>query len=231
MYKKILFSLLTVCASLSASPKAIVFDFGGVMTTEPKREDIVHFLQTSFHLSAEEFDLVNQEKRKAVKAGKSDVEFWLQYAQENNITLPKEWVCSFNQVMKDAIGINPQMYALVEELKAKNIRVALLSNIDERLAKLIRNLGLYEPFSPCLLSCEIGLEKPDFKAFEILLGQLNLPAREVLFIDDRPENIEAARELGMDAILFESCQHLKEELLKRDLLIGANSNLSLLTQD
>lgn len=94
MFKKILFSLLTVYASLSASTKAIVFDFGGVMTTEPKREAVVQFLRLSFNLSAEEFEPINQEKRKAVKAGKSDAEFWLQYAKENNITLPKDWIYS-----------------------------------------------------------------------------------------------------------------------------------------
>jgi|GEM_PF-5616797 len=35
MMKKIMISLLTACATLSAAPKAIVFDFGGVMTKEP----------------------------------------------------------------------------------------------------------------------------------------------------------------------------------------------------
>lgn len=231
MFKKMLFSLLTLFATLSASPKAIVFDFGGVMTTEPKREAVVQFLRASFNLSAEEFELVNQEKRQAIKAGKSDIEFWLQYAQRHNIALPNDWVSSLNQVMKDAIGVNPQMYALVEELKAKNIRIALLSNIDERLAKLIRDFGLYEPFSPCLLSCEIGLKKPDPKVFEILLTQLNLLAREVVFIDDHLENIEAARNLGIDAILFESYQQLRKELFKRDLLKGLEKAFFLSTNE
>lgn len=40
--------------------------------------------------------------------------------------------------MKDAIGVNLEMYALVDQLKEQQIPVALLSNIDERLSKLIR---------------------------------------------------------------------------------------------
>jgi HAD superfamily hydrolase (TIGR01509 family) len=110
------------------------------------------------------------------------------------------------------------MYTLVNQLKEQKIPVGLLSNIDERLSKLIRDFGLYEPFNPCLLSCEIGIEKPDLKAYEFLLTQLKLPAEEIVFIDDRPENIEAAKAVGLDAILFESELQLRGELAKRRAL-------------
>lgn len=216
MTKKMLFSLLTA-TTLSATPQAIVFDFGGVMTTEPNREIIVHFLRTSFGFSAEEFERVNQEKRKAVKSGKTDVEFWLQFAKDKEIHLPRGWAQDFNTVMKDGIGINLKMFELVDQLKEKGIPVAMLSNIDDRLAKVIRDFGLYEPFDPCLLSYEIGLEKPDPKIYEVLLNQMSLPAHEIVFIDDKLENIEAAQKLGMDALLFTSQELLEKDLEKRGI--------------
>ena len=219
--KKTLFSLtasLLTATSLIAAPQAVVFDFGGVLTGEPNREDVVNFIQNSFHFSKEEFEKVNLEKRQAVKLGKTDEEFWISYAKTKGIKLPSDWEESFRSVMKDAIGVNPQMYVLVNQLKEQQISVALLSNIDERLSKLIRDFGLYEPFNPCLLSCEIGIEKPDLKAYEFLLTELNLPAKEVLFIDDRPENIEAAKAAGLDAILFSSEPQLRNELSKRGVL-------------
>lgn len=219
--KRTLFSLIasTITAtSLIAAPQAIVFDFGGVLTGEPNREAVITFICQSFHFSAEEFEKVNQEKRQAVKQGKTDEEFWIAYAKNKGIKLPANWSASFKSVMKDAIGVNPEMYALIDQLKEQQIPVALLSNIDERLSKLIRDFGLYEPFNPCLLSCEIGIEKPDLKAYELLLTELNLPAKEVIFIDDRPENIEAAKAVGLDAILFQSEQQLREELSKREVI-------------
>src|SRR5277367_14733 len=100
MMKKMMISLLTICSTLSAAPKALVFDFGGVMTKEQNREAVVQFLCKSFKLSPEEFELVNQEKRKAVKAGKKDQEFWREYAKQKNIPLPKDWEEAFNDVMK-----------------------------------------------------------------------------------------------------------------------------------
>lgn len=218
MVKKVMLSLLTACSALSAAPQAIVFDFGGVMTAEPNREAVVHFLRTHFELSAEKFEQINQEKRKAIRAGKTDTEFWLQYAKDNNVYLPNDWVHSFNAVMKDAIGVNSEMYELVGQLKGKGISIAMLSNIDDRLARLIRDFGLYEPFDPCLLSCEVGLEKPDPKIYGVLLKKMNLPAKEIVFIDDRLENIEAAQKLGFDVILFTSQKQLQKELAKRGVI-------------
>ena len=110
------------------------------------------------------------------------------------------------------------MYALVEELKSKKIPVALLSNIDKRLSTILRELDLYYPFEPCLLSCDIGAEKPDLRAYEVALNHLNTPAHQIVFFDDREENIEAAKQAGLDAILFESAAQAREELAKRNLL-------------
>lgn len=217
--KKILFSLITLSATtLMAAPQAVVFDFGGVLTGEPNREAVVSFIRESFHLSKEEFEKLNQEKKAALKQGKTDEDFWLSYAKAKGIKLPENWAQSLKTVMKEAIGVNPKMFVLVEELRQEHIRVALLSNIDDRLAKLVRDFGLYAPFDPCLLSCEIGVEKPDPKAYEILLCRLNLPAKDVVFIDDRPENIDAAKKVGLDAILFESEDQLRAELEKRGTL-------------
>lgn len=219
MKKKIFFVLayLLFAAPLLAIPQAVVFDFGGVMTGEQNRQAVITFIKNSFHLSDSEYEQVNQEKRAAIKKGKTDEGFWLSYANERGINLPSDWCTSFRAVMIEAIGVNPEMYALVEELKKHQIRVALLSNIDERLSKLIREYGLYEPFNPCILSCEIGVEKPDLNAYRYLLEKLDLSPETVVFIDDKYENIEAAMKMGIDGILFESVCQIYRELGKRGL--------------
>lgn len=220
--KKMLFFLIAsivTAVSLIAAPRAIVFDFGGVLTGEQNRGAFITFIRQSFHFSAEEFEKVNQERCQAVKQDKRDEEFWVAYAKNKGIKLPANWSASFKSAMKDSIGVNPEMYALVDQLKEQQIPVALLSNIeDERISKLIREFGFYEPFEPCLLSCEIGVKKPDLKAYELLVKTLNLPVKDVVFIDDKPENVEAATTIGLDAILFESEQQLRNELSARGAL-------------
>ena len=120
--------------------------------------------------------------------------------------------------LKESVGADPNMYVLIDQLKESGIRVGMLSNIDDRYTKLIRDFGFYEPFEPCLLSCEMGLEKPDLKAYELLIETMNLPASEIVFIDDKAENVEAAKKIGIDAIVFESSEQLRTELLQRKLL-------------
>ena len=69
--------------------------------------------------------------------------------------------------------------------------------------------------TPVLLSYEIGVKKPNPEAFKILLQKLQLSASFVIFIDDRIENVEAAKNQGIDAILFVNPSQLKDELEKR----------------
>lgn len=213
-----IFIFMLMAAFLFATPKVIVFDFGGVMTGDWNREIVVRFIRDSFLLSDEEFERLNEEKHRTLKEGKTDVEFWRTYAQDKAIALPSDWEASLRSAMNDAIAVNPKMYQLVDELKEQKIPIALLSNINKRLAKLVRDLGLYEPFDPCLLSWEMGVEKPDPKAYEFLLKKLGLSPQDVVFIDDRIENIEGAKMVGIDAILFESEEQLRGALIERKAL-------------
>jgi epoxide hydrolase-like predicted phosphatase len=212
--KSLFISIFTSC-TLCAAPQAIVFDFGGVMTGKPNREAVIDFLKETFSFTEREFNEVNRRKREAIRLGMTDTEFWITYANEQGTILSDAWVSAFHQVLKEAIGVNPEMYCLVEELKEKRMQVAMLSNIDTRLAGLVRDFGLYKPFEPCLLSCEFGYEKPDQRAYTILLGSLELDPSDVIFIDDRQENIDAAKQLGVDAILYESTALLREKLALR----------------
>ena len=219
--KNVLFSLMasvtTMIASLNAASQAVVFDWGNVIGFND-RSIVVDFMCDSFHFSEAEFESANLEKRKAMKAGLPDTDFWLDFARKNEIQLPKDWAQKYTAALKESVGADPKMYVLIDQLKEKGVRVGMLSNIDDRYTKLIRDFGFYKPFEPCLLSCEMGLEKPDPKAYELLIKTINLPANEIVFIDDKAENVEAAKKLGIDVILFESLPQLREELLQRELL-------------
>lgn len=182
------------------------------------RSVVVDFMCKSFQFSEAEFEAANLKKREAVKLGKSDIDFWIQFAKEKGVRLPANWSESYTATLKASVGADSDMFELIHELKNQQIRVGLLSNINDRYTKLIRDFGFYQPFDPCLLSCEIGLEKPDQQAYEALLQAINLPAKEIVFIDDKLENVEAAKKMGIDAIVFESSQQVREELSKRALL-------------
>jgi len=48
-----------------------------------------------------------------------------------------------------------------------------------------------------VISCEIGLTKPDPRIYQLCLDRLGLAARDTLFVDDRADNIEGAARIGL----------------------------------
>jgi HAD superfamily hydrolase (TIGR01509 family) len=96
---------------------------------------------------------------------------------------------------------DPEMFSLVEELRATGVRVGLLSNSwgDMYPRELIDDL-----FDPVVISGEIGLRKPQAAIYEHALDLLELPAGRVLFIDDAEPNIIGARAAGLHALLHTS---------------------------
>lgn len=106
------------------------------------------------------------------------------------------------------------------------VGLAILSNSgDGAREEEERRYGFSRTFDPILYSHETGLNKPDPRAFEIALQALGADAAEVLFLDDREDDIEAARALGIRAHLHRDDEStlrvLREAVGTRDTLGGA----------
>jgi len=204
---------LAMFVSLAASPKAVVFDFNGVMMQEPSREVLYPFLHETLQLSRAEFERVYED----ILSGQTDMDFWRSLAKEKEIKLSIDWGKHFHAIMKNSF-INRDMYFLVDHLKQKQIQVVMFSNMNKDVAKRFEEMGLFKPFDLRIFSYEIGASKPNPQAFKILLEQLNLSAKDIVFIDDNRENIEAGQALGIDAIQFQSSSQIQQEIEKRLVL-------------
>lgn len=68
----------------------------------------------------------------------------------------------------------------------KKYRLAVLSNFDARLRRILRDLELLDQFEAIVLSCETGASKPDPKMFERVAGEMGLPAQSILHVGDDP---------------------------------------------
>lgn len=201
-------------SSLSATPKAVVFDYGDVLAFH-NSEVVEDFFCETFQLTREEFKMAKRAKK---NSSETDDQFWISFAYRKGISLPKNWQEIYKEVIKKSLGADEKMYKLVDEIKQNNIKTGLLSNIRKDWAKTVQSNGLFLAFDPCILACDIGVEKPDPKAYQILLKILNLSANDVIFIDDKLENIEAAKIMGIDAIRFESSEQIRKELQKREIV-------------
>ena len=74
--------------------------------------------------------------------------------------------------------------------------------------------GLLKMFRRLFMSHEIGLRKPEARAFEYIGAEIGVGLPNILFFDDTPENVHAARALGMQAVLVRGMDDMREVLAK-----------------
>lgn len=92
--------------------------------------------------------------------------------------------------------------SVVGELRAAGYVTVLATNQQPERREWMRDVLHYDGLCDLdAYSCVLGLAKPDPDYFRRVLEMLAMPAHEVLFVDDNPENITAARELGMATVL------------------------------
>ena len=81
-----------------------------------------------------------------------------------------------------------------------------------------KEFGFDELFDENICSCEVGVSKPSEEIFRIAIETCGVRPDEVVFVDDTPENVEGAKNFGMDSILFESADQLRKEFVRRGLI-------------
>jgi epoxide hydrolase-like predicted phosphatase len=128
--------------------------------------------------------------------------FWQQICAELNVQVPKTnslWGEAFRSVYSPKI----RMFKLVTKLKTKGFITAILSNTEMPAYQYFKELN-YEVFDVLIFSCLEKVRKPDSKIFEIALEKFNSQASQVIFIDDRMENIKPAEYLGINSIHYKN---------------------------
>lgn len=207
-----LFLFIFVSAfSLHAEIRVVVFDFGGVVA-KADREPVVNFYRETLHLSENELRLLLHRLQTTLASGGTEEGFWCDYAQSKNIELSDDWFIRLHDVYHSSISPIPGTLDVVKDLQRLGYQTAMLSDIKEHQAKIVRELGYYEYFQPVLLSYQIGVEKPDPQAFKILIDTLSMNPEEIIFVDDKADNVQAARAAGIHSITFQNAELLKQEL-------------------
>jgi putative hydrolase of the HAD superfamily len=115
--------------------------------------------------------------------------------------------------------VNPAMLAWHGELKARGLLTGILSNMgDNVLENMMREFKWLASFDALVWSYQLGIAKPDPAIYLHTLEKLGTRPEETLFLDDKQVNIDAARELGMKAILFTTVDQLRRDLIATGLV-------------
>lgn len=103
----------------------------------------------------------------------------------------------------DAWRLPSGAYETIVLLKDAGVKVAVVSNFDTRLRKLLKDLNVLDLFDAVIISSEVGYEKPDPKIFEAALDQINVEACKAVHVgDDVKADRDGANTFGIDCWLW-----------------------------
>jgi putative hydrolase of the HAD superfamily len=194
--------------------RAVIFDYGLVLSGPPERGARARLLEIS-GLSPEVFDAHYWRHRLDYDQGKLNGHtYWPIIARDAGVSFsPQQIEALIEQDVLLWATVDPIMLEWVQRVRASGMKIAILSNMGEDLLGYMRdNFGWLDHFHHLTWSCELNLIKPMAAIYEHTLEKLDVRADEALFLDDRIENVEGARAVGMYSLLFHGVSKLQADL-------------------
>ena len=197
---------MTVDAS-NSSIKAVVLDWGGVLTVPPAPviEDLYDKAgvdKEQLRIRREAYKEEDPNSRFArLERGEITLESYLAWSREDLPGAEVIWDPQSPYFLFDLLAVIPKVVERVKELRDRGFLTGLLSNnIAEAWPTVAKGLDLDHLFDVVVNSAFIGMRKPEKNIFNYLLEQLGLEPHQVLFLDDNPVNVRAAKKVGLQII-------------------------------
>jgi len=142
-------------------------------------------------------------------------EFFRQAAEHLGLDVGyEEFLPLWNDIFREI----PEVTRLLPELR-RRCRLFLISNTNVLHFHFIReHFPFVHEMDAWILSYETGARKPHPRIYLRAVERARVPPERMLLVDDRMENVEGARRVGLQAVRFTTPQALREELARRGLL-------------
>lgn len=100
-------------------------------------------------------------------------------------------------------GVHWMVVHKIRELKDRGLRLGLLTNNVKEFGEHWRTMfPLEELFEEVVDSSHVGVRKPEREIYELTCSRMAITPTEAVFIDDNADNVQAARDFGMEAVHF-----------------------------
>ncbi len=204
--------------------RCVVFDFDGVLRHhdsihEAEAAQAVHLRPGQLASIAFQRDLLSQ----MVEGGLRRAD-WIravgdQVGAADGVIDRRAAVDVVARWLADWGWVDPEMVALVDELRTNGHRVALLTNGTDTIEAELAHHRLGGRFDPVFNSWNLGMAKPDPRIFVHVTEELGLDPNEVAFFDDSLPNVTAAQGVGWRAHRFDSSVTTRRMLRKHGLSV------------
>ncbi|MCJ7432060.1 MAG: HAD family phosphatase, partial [Anaerolineales bacterium] len=108
--------------------------------------------------------------------------------------------------------LDQELIQLIRSLRGQSYKTGLISNAWNDLRQYIAKQKFDDCFDSITISAEMGVVKPEAKIYHVALEQIQIQASEAVFVDDFQINIEGCEKVGMQGILFQDPDEVKQKL-------------------
>jgi putative hydrolase of the HAD superfamily len=186
------------------SIRLYIFDMGGVVSVN---SDVFSRIADHLGLPLDEFYRMADSYAMHLMTGEiTERSFWQHIGRSSDRRISENLFGSYFHPT-----LNQKVVQKVLKLKEK-ARVVVGTNTIESHYRIHRMKGDYEPFDAVYASQRMGVAKPDPMFYRKILKAEKSAPSETVFIDDMEMNVEAARALGIHAILFTGDAELEKQL-------------------
>jgi len=198
---------------------AVLFDYGMVLSSVPEE---LHWRQLEQVLNADEagFQAVYWKYRDAYDRGALSAQtYWESVARDLEKTIDAS---TLRGLMDADTNVwtqpNVEMMEWAAQLNRSGIKTGILSNIGDAMERgVLGRFPSLAEFTHHTFSHRLGIAKPDAEIYRHAVEGLGVPAEQILFVDDREENILAARVVGMMAVQYSEHAGFVEEMRRMGL--------------
>jgi epoxide hydrolase-like predicted phosphatase len=190
--------------------KFIYFDFGGVLVNY---DNVFTKVCSDFEINKDEFIKFESETISRMDIGIGNlVGFWKKCVEKfklsnaDNYDLAKSWVSDYKKIKP--------VQDLINSLEG-NTKMGIISNIPAEVwwAAYKNNWVPRIKYDQVLLSSDLGVVKPDSRIYEIAEEKTRVSPEEILFVDDKEENLVGPIKMGWKTLCFDQSK-AEDEVLK-----------------
>jgi HAD superfamily hydrolase (TIGR01509 family) len=198
--------------------KLIIFDVGGVIINYSE-EMYLHYISKKLKMHWMDLWHVMEPLIERMELDELDVrtmegEFARGLGMKSGGKL--EWVSAFRKLAKPNKKVIDMVNRLVE---SKKYDVVILSDISksrwrEADALVLNKVKVKRRFASCYIKMRKQDRDPKKRPYRYVLREMHAKPQSALFIDNMPSNIEGAKEVGINGIVFKNAAQLKSDLKK-----------------
>ncbi len=193
-----------------AEIRALFWDIGGVLLTNAWDHEERDQAIARFQLEKAELEARHKELFVPFEEGKFSLDEYLERAV---FYKPRTFTAEeFKEFMRSLSKPNHEALEIARGLSAKYPMATINNESREFNEYRIRTFGLRNCFHLFVSSCYVGVRKPGERIYRLALDLTQRSAEECCFIDDRPVNIEGAGKVGMQTVLMQNADQLRNDL-------------------